>query len=181
MNPKLQQQFDLLEQSRKEILQQVSRVDTSAFKASLNNKWSLGEVLIHIITSEKLALQYMQKKSLGVDSLANAGFLEPLKLLLLRASQRLPLKYKVPKVIKEKTPEAPGKEELLKHWEENRNELKAFLSKIDDKHLDKKIFKHPIAGMFNAAQGVAFLREHLIHHKPQIQRLVNKHKVTPNK
>jgi uncharacterized damage-inducible protein DinB len=177
MNAKLQQQFDLLEQSKNEIIQLVSKVDPAAFKTSSNNKWSLGEVLIHIITSEKLAVLYMRKKSLGVDSLKNSGILEPLKLTLLKISQRLPFKYKAPKTIRDHTPEAPEKEELFKLWEDERKKLKTFLSKIDDKHLDKKIFKHPIAGMFNVAQGVAFLREHLIHHEPQIRRLVSKQNV----
>jgi hypothetical protein len=57
-------------------------------------------------------------------------------------------------------------------WEEERSKLQMFLTSIDEKHINKKIFKHPIAGMFNAAQGVAFLREHLIHHRPQIVKLV---------
>jgi hypothetical protein len=63
-------------------------------------------------------------------------------------------------------------EELLKMWEAERLKLKTFLTSIDEKHVNKLIFKHPIAGMFNIAQGVAFLREHLIHHQPQIVRII---------
>jgi hypothetical protein len=60
--------------------------------------------------------------------------------------------------------------ELSEQWEKSRNELKVFLDSIPEKHARRKFFKHPIAGMFNAAQGMVFLREHLIHHVPQIQR-----------
>ena len=65
----------------------------------------------------------------------------------------------------------PCKEELLKSWEETRQELKSFLESIEEKNIHKKIFKHPIGGMLNVIQGVAFLREHLLHHKPQIIKL----------
>lgn len=174
MNSKLQYQFNLLEQTRTEIVDLLSGVDQTSFERNVRDKWSIAQILIHVITSERLAVLYMRKKSLGVDSLKNSGVIEQIKLLLLRISQRLPLKYKVPTSIRDKTPVAPTKDELLAMWETERAKLKTFLSSIDDKHVSKMIFKHPIAGMLNAAQGVAFLREHLIHHRPQIVKLISR-------
>lgn len=174
MNSKLQQQVDLLEQLKADILEVVSALDEQDFSHSEGGKWSVGQILIHIVTSESLALQYMKKKSLGLENLENSGFIEPIKLTLLKISQRLPIKYKVPKGIHEKTPAVPSKEELLLAWEKVRFDLESFLESIEEKNINKKIFKHPIAGMFNAAQGVAFLREHLLHHKPQVTRLVSR-------
>jgi hypothetical protein len=171
MNSNLQQQFIRLENSKADITKLVSYIDEENFRLGIGNKWSPGQILIHLVTSEKLALQYMQKKSLGVASLNNSGFIEPVKLALLKISQRLPIRYKVPKIIHEKTPTPPSKEELLRAWDQSRSELKTFLDSIDEKNINKKIFKHPIAGMFNVIQGVAFLREHLLHHKPQIVKL----------
>lgn len=173
MNSKLQHQLRLLEKLKNDITEVVSHLNETNFKRSVGNKWSVGQILIHIVTSERLALQYMQKKSLGIDRLENAGFIEPIKLTVLKISQRLPIKYKVPKAIHDKTPEAPSKEELFRAWDLSRSELKSFLETIEEKNINKKIFKHPIAGMFNVTQGVAFLREHLLHHKPQITRLAS--------
>jgi uncharacterized damage-inducible protein DinB len=173
VNSKLQQQFNLLEQTRTEIVNLLSGVDQSSFERSVHGKWSIAQILMHVITSERLAVLYMRKKSLGVQTLKNSGILEPLKLLLLQVSQRLPIKYKVPTSIRDKTPLPPPKEELLKVWEEERAKLDRFLSSIDDKHVSRMIFKHPLVGMFNAAQGVAFLREHLMHHRPQIVKLIS--------
>jgi hypothetical protein len=172
VNPKLQHEFDRLEQARAEIVNKLTNVNESSFAASTGEKWSVGEILIHIIISERLAVLYMRKKSLGVQTLKNSGLIEPLKLMLLKVSQRLPLKYKVPTSIRDKTPIPPSKEELLRMWEDERSKLKTFLSSIEETHINKMIFKHPIAGMFNAAQGVAFLREHLLHHKPQMVKLL---------
>lgn len=177
MNLKLQHQFNRLESTRAEIIALLANIAEPSFHKSENGKWSIAEILMHIITSERLAVLYMRKKSLGVDTLKDSGLIEPLKVLVLQVSQRLPLKYKVPTSIGEKTPIAPPKDELLKIWEDERAKLKQFLSGIEDKHVRKLIFKHPIAGMLNAVQGVIFLREHLVHHKPQIVRL--KRKIQP--
>lgn len=174
MNPKLQRQFDLLEEARADIVRKVSNVSESTYATSKGDKWSIAQILIHIVISERLAVLYMRKKSLGVQTLKDSGLIEPVKLMLLKVSQRLPLKYKVPTSIREKTPVAPPKDELFKIWEEERAKLKTFLSSIEEQHVNKMIFKHPIAGMFNAAQGVAFLREHLLHHKPQIVKLLSR-------
>lgn len=175
MNNLLQNEWDKLERVRLSILDSISAVDEQSFQKSVRGKWSIGQILIHVVTSERLALQYMRKKSLGIDSLENSGFVEPIKLTILKISQRLPIKYKAPKGILEMTPKAISKEHLIALWDQSRSELKTFLHSIEDKNVNKKIFKHPIAGMFNASQGVAFLREHLLHHKPQILRLSKSH------
>lgn len=174
MNRKLEYHFDRLEQIKTEILSKISDLTDKDLELSAVGKWSLAQVLMHIITSEQLALNYMRKKSLGIDQLEKSGALEPLKLLLLKISQRLPIKYKAPKVIVEKTPTFPNKTEMVNIWDGDRRQLKLFLSGIAERDIDKKVFKHPIAGMFNAAQGLDFLREHIIHHKPQINRLLSR-------
>lgn len=173
MNSTLERQFRLLQESTDHILALITPISESEFQRKEPDRWSIGQILIHILTSEKLALQYMKKKSLGVDTLPNSGLIEPVKLTILKISQRLPIKYKVPKLIREKTPDAPRKDEFLLMWQNERQQLRTFLESIPHEHVNKKIFKHPIAGMFNASQGVAFLREHLLHHRPQIVRLTS--------
>ena len=176
MNSILERQFSLLQQSKDNILALISPIDESEFHKNTPGSWSIGQILVHLVTSERLALEYMKKKSLGVDTLEKSGFIESVKLAILKISQRLPIKYKVPKTIRERTPEPPRKDELLLLWQNERQQLKMFLESIPHQHVNKKIFKHPIAGMFNASQGVAFLREHLLHHRPQIVRLVSRFK-----
>jgi uncharacterized damage-inducible protein DinB len=174
MNPKVQYRFTQLENAKAQITGMVAGLSQRDLEMSFGGKWSVAQILIHIITSEKLALQYMQKKSLGIDQLKNSGPVEAIKLVLLTISQRIPVKYKAPKPIREKTPDAPAKELLFKLWDGERENLRLFLERIDSKHIQKMIFKHPVAGMLDTSQGLAFLREHIIHHKPQIAALLTR-------
>jgi uncharacterized damage-inducible protein DinB len=172
MHPRIAKQLDKLESLKSEILSEISAIDEVHFHYRKGDKWSIAQILTHVVTSERLALSYMKKKSLGIQQAANSGWREPIKLAVLKISQRLPLRYRVPKKIAEQTPEAYSYAELEQRWGLLRIELKSFLENLNEHHTRRLIFKHPIAGMFDAAQGVAFLREHLIHHKPQIRRIL---------
>jgi hypothetical protein len=172
MNFELLQIFKKLEKDREQILISIASLSQERYHRSIHGKWSVSQILTHLLTSERLALIYMKKKSLGLSSLHNSGWLEPVKLFLLQISQRLPIRYKAPKPILDHTPPALGFDELKNQWETSRTELKNFLETIDEQNVRKMIFKHPVAGKFNAVQGMTFLREHMLHHLPQIKRLL---------
>ncbi|HRF34344.1 MAG TPA: hypothetical protein PLM56_12645, partial [Cyclobacteriaceae bacterium] len=57
-------------------------------------------------------------------------------------------------------------------WSKTRMELKELLDRISDDQLKRKIYKHPVVGKLNMVQTVRFFREHIIHHTPQIKRLL---------
>lgn len=172
MNAHLHKVFNKAEQERKDILKLVSSQPEEQLFSHPENRWSISQILTHLIASEKMSLQYMKKKSLGVDKLENSGLIEELKILLLKVSQRLPLKYKAPKILHENTPEALPLNQIQNQWEESRMELMSFLCSIDPKNTKKKIYKHPVAGRLDVIQAVTFFREHVNHHLPQIKRLL---------
>jgi uncharacterized damage-inducible protein DinB len=172
MNAELLRIIEKLEKDKELIFTHVARLSPDQYHHKPNEKWSVGQILTHLLTSERLALLYMRKKSLGIANLNNSGWMEPVKLILLQLSQRLPLRYKAPKPIVDHTPEALDFDDLKKQWGASRSELRTFLETIDEQNVRKLIFKHPIAGRFNAMQGVTFLHEHMLHHLPQIKRLL---------
>lgn len=92
--------------------------------------------------------------------------------MVLKISQRIPVKYTAPQVVEQNTPAAMPLPELIEAWDEERNGLKALLERIDAKHEKRLLFKHPIAGKLNAKQAVNFMYEHVNHHLPQIKRLL---------
>ncbi len=172
MNQKLQRIFDGAEADRKKILAQVADLSEDKFSQQPANKWSISQILAHIILAERISLQYMRKKSLGIDSAGDSGLWEDLKFLVLKFSQRVPLKYKAPKVLAENEPETLTYKEIEKEWQQGRDELKKFIETFRDEQMKKKIYRHPVSGMLNVMQAVAFFREHANHHLPQIRRLL---------
>lgn len=72
MHPKLQRILNTLETDRKHLLRELADVSDQWFNSNpLPGKWSISQILTHIITSERLTLLYMKKKSLGIDQLDN--------------------------------------------------------------------------------------------------------------
>lgn len=174
MNIKLEYWFDQLEDDRIKLLNKLSKLPVEKLDNKSDSRhWSINQILVHLLTSEQLTLTYLKKKSLGIDQLANARPIESVKMTLLKISQRLPMiKFKAPNVLVENTPNVVPLPELIDRWNLSRLDLKNFLETIEDKNLHKLIYKHPIAGRFDVVQCLTFLREHLRHHLPQINRLL---------
>jgi len=175
MNIKLQRLYDQLEAERKKLLAQVELLPEEKFNRQPSpGKWSLAQVLSHLVAAEQGSTGYMKKKSLGIEQVDNSGVLESIKLGLLVVSQRLPfLKFKAPKVLVDHTPQFQSAESIIRQWDKVRTDLKIFLEKLEDKNIRKKIYKHPIAGRLDVVQAITFYREHIIHHSPQIKRLLH--------
>jgi uncharacterized damage-inducible protein DinB len=173
MTSKLASVYQRIELRRQHLLDVVSALPDQAISYSVPGKWSINQILVHLILAEQLSLRYIKKKSLGIESAGNTNIIDDVKYLLLKLSQRLPVKYKAPKVLGEDPPESLPLQEVIQRWNDSRNELKAFLETLSAEHLDKKIYKHAVAGRLNILHALDFFNEHLIHHWPQIQRLIN--------
>lgn len=175
MNGALQKVFWQLEKQRKELQARINHLPEERFNKSMERgKWSIAQILTHLVTSERLSLGYMKKKIQGAEQAGNSGIWEEIKLVILIISQRLPLKFRAPKVVTENTPPALSKQELFSLWENSRSELKNFLEATDERHTRKLIFKHPVAGRLDVRQALVFFGEHIRHHRPQINRLLRK-------
>lgn len=175
MHKYLQNLTNKLEADNEKIFALISSLDEHQLNYTPNEgKWSVNNILVHLLIAERLSLAYMAKKSLGIDTLQNSGWREFLKSNLLTLSQRVPLKYKAPKVVKEQTLQVLTKAEIINQFTEQLQSLRSFLNTIHEKDIRKKIFKHPRVGMLNAVQGVHFFLEHRRHHDPQIRTLLKK-------
>jgi uncharacterized damage-inducible protein DinB len=172
VNSNLQKLFDLLELQRASILNEIKPLSTETLNKHVPGKWSLNQVLAHIISSEQLSVKYLKKKIQGIDETTNTGLIEELKMLVLVVSQRLPLKFKAPKMVVENTPQYLTAAQLEQAWNQTRGELTEVLNQFKDQHLKRKIYKHPFAGKLNIQQMLHFFSEHIIHHQPQIKKLL---------
>jgi uncharacterized damage-inducible protein DinB len=181
VNATLNHHFEQLQEGTRILLKEVSTLSSSTYHhIPGEGKWSISQILTHILTAERLSILYLKKKSLGYKSFTNTGIVEELKFFILKVSQRIPLRYKAPRVVVENTPEALSYGDLVRQWESLRQDIRAFLETISDEDLRKKVYKHPRVGMLNVIHAVQFLREHIIHHHPQVTRIiksVKNHKV----
>lgn len=173
MNPIFLSVYNKLELQRTILLDRVKDLPADKFNLSSAGKWSIAQIVTHLLTSERLSIGYMKKKSLGIEALKDSGLKQTLVSGILKISQRLPFRYKAPNVIVESTPEALSVEEIITRWNKSRSDLKQFLESINEKHSRRLIFKHPVGGMLNAEQAMKFMYEHIHHHLPQINRLLD--------
>ena len=173
MHADLDRIFQRLENERNQVLAEIEKMPPARYTLSTGKKWSIAQILTHLLTSEKLSVGYMKKKSLGMNSIQNSGLIEELRYALLKISQRISfLKYRAPKVVVENTPPPLPFDELKREWQRLRDDLRNFLETIGDENISKKIYKHPVAGRLNVKQAIGFFGEHFNHHLPQIKRLL---------
>lgn len=173
MSPSLNQLYLTLEEQRQALLNCIQNRSEQELAHHSMGKWSIAQVLSHLIASEQLSVNYLNKKILGIKEAPNTGLIEELKMLVLIISQRIPfIKFTAPKKVVEKTTPYQTAEEIQEAWEKARSELKEVLTHFQDDQLKRKVFKHPIVGMINIEQALRFLQEHIIHHTPQIKKLL---------
>jgi hypothetical protein len=170
MNSRLQSLYDSIETQRQSLLSLVKQLPSEKLNHHPQNKWSINEIIAHLISAEDLSVKYIDKKMLGIDQTADTGFLEELKMILLQVSQRLPLKFKAPKRVVENTHNEQDIHNLIEQWDRVRNDLKLTLEKIEDHQIKRGIYRHVRVGMINIQHAVKFFGEHVIHHAPQIKR-----------
>ena len=172
MNAKLQQLFNSLEQERSVLLDQIKKISPQQFHYAPEGKWSISQILAHIVAGERLSIQYLSKKILGINEAKNSGIIEELKMVVLKLSQRLPFKFKAPRSVVKKTPSYQSLTDLIADWDNVRSELKTLLEKFQDNQINKKVYRHVRVGLMNIQHTLLFFREHIIHHTPQIERLI---------
>ena len=172
MNPQLKTLYDQLEQERRELIAELSKLGSGQFHHAPPGKWSICQILAHLIHAERLSIRYMTKKIQGIETYRDTGWWEEVKMFLLKASQRLPFKFKAPSVVVLSTPTYSGLDELNQDWGASRAELMSLLSGFKDDSVNKRVYRHIVAGILNVKHALIFFREHFHHHLPQVRRLI---------
>lgn len=176
MHSAFQKLFTEIESQRGKMLDSVQHLTEEQLNKPLAaGKWSISQILSHLITAERMSLFYIQKKMQGVAETPNTGLWAEVKINLLKISQRLPgLKFKAPRRVVENTTDYHTIASITWEWDKVRNEFKALLEKIPDQYVNRRLYRHPRAGYLNVKHALLFFREHIIHHSPQIKKLVTR-------
>jgi uncharacterized damage-inducible protein DinB len=172
VNTRLHQLYESLEAQRLHLMDSIKNLSSEKLNYQPEGKWSINQIIAHLISAEKISVMYLNKKIQGIDEVENSGFFQESKMMGLIVSQRLPFKFKAPKVVVENTSASTNLKELEQEWNSVRNEMKTLLEKIKDNQVKRMIYKHVRAGKLNIQHALIFFREHIIHHHPQIKRLL---------
>src|SRR2546429_9308785 len=120
MEPRLQKLYSKVEDQRRDLLLSLNNLPTEKLNYHLPGKWSINQIIAHLIAAENLSVKYLNKKILAVNEVEDTGLVEELKMVLLVASQRLPLKFKAPKVVVDQTINETDLSKLVKAWGKTR-------------------------------------------------------------
>ena len=175
--PKEKKLFDTIEEKRKMLRQRLSSLNEAILEEMpQNGDWSVLHILKHLITSEKLSMQYLQKKWSFKPTLRKAGILTEIRFMALRYANWTPVKLKAPEPVRIESVDQ-SYEELMQEWEKIRQAMASFINDLPDEVYSMELYKHPIAGKLTIRHMLTFFRDHIARHEKQIDRLIGIHMV----
>lgn len=141
--------------------------------AALDGGWSAIQTVHHLILTEELSLQYVQKKLSFNPKLEEADFKTRLRSAALWFYLNLPVKFKAPaNVSEEKLPGFTTFALTRERWLEVRQKWTEFLEQLPNELLDKAVYRHPFAGRLSWTGTLKFFRYHFQRHRKQIRRIM---------
>lgn len=179
MRKKIEDKIKAIEALKNEVITNFNRLTPNQlnFKPSAK-KWSLVQVVEHLMLAETSSLNYVNKKILDPAALLDSTFTSKFSAWLLKMFFSLPIKIRRRPVMVSPT-EKPDFENVLLRWDIARTALRQLVDEQSDSILGKLIYKHPFAGRLNAYQMLCFFEDHIKHHQKQMNR-IKKHKNYPS-
>ena len=171
MNPKLEAKYLYLEKSRNKLLKDLQDLDEATLNTSpAEGKWSIGQIVAHLVQVEQLTMGYIQRKLQKEEELQHVNVKNAVKAMLLKVALNSGMKFKAPQVAAE-VPDEVDLNAVRLQWDETRYKLEDLLTELPPALLDKCLFRHPYAGMLSITQTLTFLQDHFNHHLQQINHL----------
>jgi uncharacterized damage-inducible protein DinB len=166
----LLRRFAKAEVERRALLDTLEHIPTSVLERQPGpGAWSVAQIIAHLALAEARSLDYLEHKLRSGDH-APADASAGLRVVALRAALRLPLRFKAPAVVATLPPCSFS--EARRAWDEVRSRMAAAYAALPPEVATHGLFKHPTAGRFDTVQGMAFMRDHVQHHRAQIFRTI---------
>jgi len=165
---KLNQLFERLEKQRINLLLQLETYPNERLNLpAANNKWSVNQIIEHLILAEEISIKSIQAKVLTAKHFESTGLRTAVRKFLLRIFLRSPIKFTAPALVSNPR-NTTDFSELKTKWATVRQQLKELLEWLPEHVLTKCIYKHPVAGKMSIYGGVDFMYEHVRRHRQQI-------------
>ncbi|MBB6611949.1 DinB family protein [Pontibacter sp. Tf4] len=171
MNPKLEVKYLYLEKSRNKLLKDLQSLDDTLLNTPpAEGKWSIGQIVAHLLQVEQATISYIQRKIQQEEELHTASVRNKLYALLLKLALNSGMKFKAPAVVAT-VPDEVDLGKLHQQWDDTRYKLEDLLTELPPALLYKCVFRHPYAGMLSIGQTLTFLQDHFNHHLHQINHI----------
>lgn len=142
-----------------------------------DGKWSVHQIMEHLMIAEDLSLKYVQRKLSFEPKLKRAGIMGAFRASFVRMYLRSPLKVKAPEMVgKEVLSENAAFWDLVKQWKSQREELRTYLGDLPDDMFKKGLYKHPLAGRMSLGGMLSFYIGHFRRHRKQIETVLKNFK-----
>ena len=172
MEAKIKKKFEEMEKERNTLFQKIENLDNEFLnQPPSEGKWSVVQLLHHLMSAEKGTLAYIKKKTLSPDKLQRAGLKEWMKSKILNFYLRAPKKWKAPEQVS-RVPDRIEKEDIIESYNSTRDKWDAFLKDMPEDWARKKIFRHPLSGRLDLFMTLDFLQLHAKRHFGQIEKIL---------
>lgn len=178
MRKSIENQLDTLDSELKLLLRDLkAHSDQDLNWKPKTDKWSVAQVMQHLMKSEELALKYVQKKLSFEPELKNAGVMAALRGKIIKMYLKSPFKVKAPSGVSDDNfPEEASFWDLVKQWQSQRAEMRTYLGTLPDDLFKKAIFKHPLGGRISLGAMLEFHIGHFRRHRGQIDKVLKNFK-----
>lgn len=174
MDSKLESRFNKLESSRLQLLAELEKRDDKELNFHPGkDKWSVIQVMHHLIIIEQLSIGYINKKLTYRTNIKKSGLGAAIRFFVLKSVLQTPFLFKAPKIVSEVSDNA-GFKETKNQWDQVRKDMKELFDNLPEEFLNKNIFKHALAGKMNIYQMLSFMEEHFKHHVKQVDRITRR-------
>jgi hypothetical protein len=174
MNPKIERQFKQLEKLKNMFEQKVKGLSSEKInKKPKGDNWSIGQVYYHLFLVEEGTYKYLTEKTKEINSITDSGLKSWYRTTLLKLFLWFPFKFKAPRTVSDSIPDEIDFDSLMTDWNLLREKISLLLHAQEERHLKRKIFKHPRIGYINFYQTIEFIESHHRHHIKQINDLLS--------
>jgi uncharacterized damage-inducible protein DinB len=163
-----------LQDSHRVLLDTLDGVDEDRMRRpGPDGGWSVIQIVGHLSLAEQHTLAYIRKK-MQDPALPPAGALSFWRTAVVAVALRSPIRAKAPE--RTANPDADCTIAAARErWDGVRRDWGELVATLPPALADRAIFRHPRVGMMSLPHTLAFMREHVLHHRRQVVRRLAHH------
>lgn len=171
LNDDIHAQWSAMEMQKASFLAFIETWSEDELRFAPEGQWNSLQILEHLMLSEAGTLSYLLKKTqASPEELPDSDAEQDKNGTALNTALKSQAKFKAPPILGD-----PGAgrslDVLAAEWLRLRKKWREFLEQLDPAYQHRQVFRHPMVGPLNLEQTLAFIGNHILHHRYQLERL----------